>query len=217
MNKSWLGKQVELILSGCRIPIQGEIIDIGNDIFVIYGESRFIYIPIHHLQQMRLTTNNNPIITLPPDPAIDHNNISYRKILMNSRGYFSEISVGDKSLHGYVTAIMNDYFVFFSPLHRSVYISVDHLKYIVPYPPNTTPFSLSHEHFPLQPASKPLSRTLDQQIKKLEGELVILNLGDKPYRAGFLKYLDGNLLELVEAEGNTLIMHTDHIKTIHVP
>lgn len=215
---SWLGKQTEFVLSGSKNPIQGEMIDIGNDIVVVYADNRFIYIPIHHLQQMRLVPNKrNMAVTTPTDPAIDHNKISYRKILMNSRGIFSEISLGDKSIHGYVTAIMNDYFVFFSPLHHSVFISVKHLKYIVPYPTNTTPFSLKHEHFPVQPASITLSRTLDQQLHKLEGQLVTLNLGAKPYRAGFLKKIEGNLLELVEAEGSSLIMHTDHIQAIHVP
>ena len=215
---SWLGKQAEFVLSGCKNSIQGEIIDIGNDIVVVYENYRYIYIPIHHLQQMRLTPNrSNMTDSTPPDPAIDHSKISYRKILMNSRGIFSQVSLGDQSIHGYVTAIMNDYFVFFSPLHHSVYISVKHLKYIVPYPVNTTPFSLRHDHFPVQPAAISLSRTLDQQLHKLEGQLVTLNLGAKPYRAGLLKSVEGNLLELVEAEGTSLMMHTDHIQAIHVP
>lgn len=218
MITSWLGKHTEFVLSGCKNSIHGEIIDIGDDIVVVYGDNRFIYIPIHHLQQMRLARNRNDMAdAAPPDPAIDHSHISYRKILMNSRGIFSEVSIGDKALHGYVTAIMNDYFVFFSPLHRSVFISLKHLKYIVPYPINTTPFSLRLEHFPVQPASISLSRTLDQQLHKLEGQLVTLNLGTKPYRAGLLKKLDNNLLELVEAEGTSQIMHTDHIQSVHLP
>jgi hypothetical protein len=216
----WLGKSIELELSGCKLPIQGETIDMGQDLIVVYGNHRFIYIPLHHLQSMHMTKADDPNSTtiLPaPDPEMDHNNISYRKILMNARGRFSEISIGGRTLHGYITNIMNDYFIFFSPLHHSVYVSINHLKYIIPSPTNSTPYSLSQQHFPMQPASMPLSRTLDQQLQKMVGELVILNLGDKPYRAGLLKSADNNLLELVEAEGNTLIMHTDHVQTIHLP
>ncbi|MFS0870868.1 DUF2642 domain-containing protein [Paenibacillus xylanilyticus] len=216
----WLGKSIELELSGCKFPIQGEIIDMGQDLIVVYGQQRFTYVPLHHLQSMHVNkaedtgfTTNVPA----PDPEMDHNNISYRKILMNARGRFSEISIGGRTLHGYITNIMNDYFIFFSPLHHSVYVSINHLKYIIPSPTNSTPYSLSQQHFPIQPASMPLSRTLEQQLQKMVGELVILNLGDKPYRAGLLKAADNNLLELVEAEGNTLIMHTDHVQTIHLP
>lgn len=214
----WLGKSIQLELSGCRLPIQGEIIDMGQDLIVVYGNQRFIYIPLHHLQSMYITIADDSNSNLPaPDPTMDHNNISYRKILMNARGRFSEISIGGRTLHGYITNIMNDYFIFFSPLHHSVYVSINHLKYIIPSPTNSTPYSLSQQHFPMQPASMPLSRTLDQQLQKMVGELVILNLGDKPYRAGLLKSADNNLLELVGAEGNTLIMHTDHVQTIHLP
>ncbi|MCM3129126.1 DUF2642 domain-containing protein [Paenibacillus provencensis] len=214
---SWLGKQIELSISGCKNLIQGEVIDVGNDIVVLYGDFRYVYVPLHHLQYLRLSDNSSTVTEEPPDPSLDHSNISYRKILMHARGIFSEISVGDKALHGYVTSIMNDYFVFYSPLHRSVYVSVEHVKYIIPYPPNVRPFSLSQEYFPIQPTSMSLSRTLDQQLKKLKGELVTINLQDSPHRAGLLKAIDNNLMEIVEAAGSSIIMHTDHIKTIHLP
>lgn len=215
MLKPWLGTQVEVMLSGCIELIQGDVIDIGNDIIVLYDNNRYIYIPIHHLQNMKAAQKNSSEPYIPPDPSFEHENISYRKILMNARGLFSEVSVGDKTLHGYVTSIMNDYFTFYSPMHRTVYVSVDHVKYIVPYPSNVTPFSLGLEHFPMQPASMPLSRTLQQQMKKLEKEIVILNLEGKPHRAGLLKRVENNLIELVQAGGSTIVVHADHIKTIH--
>lgn len=214
--KTWIGVQAELMLSGCPEVIQGEIIDIGNDIIVLYGDSRFIYIPLHHLQYMKMIQNDESKNNTLSEPSLDHDNISYRKILMNARGLFCELSIGDKTLHGYITSIMNDYFTFFSPLHRLVYVSVNHVKYIVPYPPAITPFSLGPEHFPMQPASMPLSRTMDQQLKKMEGELVILNLEGKPYRAGFLKNAGNNLIELILAGGSKLIIHADHVKTVHL-
>ncbi|MCR2804560.1 DUF2642 domain-containing protein [Paenibacillus soyae] len=212
--KSWLGTHVELMLSGC-IELQGEIIDVGNDILVLYDNNRYAYIPIHHLQFLKAAQKDNEEQMKPPAPSFEHENISYRKILMNARGLFSEISVGDKTLHGYVTSIMNDYLTFYSPLQRTVYVSVNHIKYIVPYHSNVTPFSLGLENFPIQPASMPLSRTLDQQLRKLEKQIVILNLDGKPHRAGLLKRVEHNLIELVQAEGSTIVVHTDHIKTIH--
>jgi hypothetical protein len=214
----WLGKSIELELSGCKLPIQGEIVDVGQDLIVVYGNQRFVYVPLHHIQSMHVISSDDSTMAVPmPDPEMDHNNISYRKMLMNARGRFSEISIAGRTLHGYITNIMNDYFMFYSPLYHSIYVSINHLKYIIPSPTNSTPYSLSQQHFPMQPSSMSLSRTLDQQLHKMIGELVILNLGGKPYRAGLLKNANSQLLALVEAEGTSLIMHTDHIQTIHLP
>ncbi|MGQ8870687.1 DUF2642 domain-containing protein [Paenibacillus sp. TSA_86.1] len=216
----WLGKIVEFELSGCKLPIQGEVIDAGEDMMVVYGNQRYIYVPLHHLQTMRFMKseeNSNHVDVPAPDPEMDHDNISYRKVLMNARGKFSEISIGGRTLHGYITGIMNDYFIFYSPLHQSVYVSIHHLKYIIPSPSNSRPFAMDHQHFPIQPSSISLSRTLDQQLLKMAGELVILNLGYKPEQTGLLKNINNKLLEVIDAEGSARFMHLSHIQTIHLP
>ncbi|WP_433943515.1 DUF2642 domain-containing protein [Paenibacillus sp. SN-8-1] len=216
--KKWLNQAVELELSGCSERIIGELIDMGSDILVLLSESKFIYIPIHHLQNMNLSPADPQLNDSSSSPSPEQDQISYRKMLMNSRGIFTEVSIGNKhSIHGYLTGIMNDYFVFFSPIHGSIYISINHVKYLIPYPPNKTPFNLSQDHFPVQPAALPVSRTLDQQIKKLEGELIIVNLGEKPSHAGLLKSSDNNILEMIDANGNIHVIHGDHIMTIHSP
>ncbi|WP_427181362.1 DUF2642 domain-containing protein [Paenibacillus sp. TC-CSREp1] len=217
---TWLGKTIEFELSGCKLPIQGEVIDVGEDIMVLYGNQRYIYVPLHHLQTMHFTRSeeNTTSMDVPaPDPEMDHNNISYRKVLMNARGKFSEISIGRRKLHGYITSIMNDYFIFYSPLHQSVYVSIHHLKYIIPSPSNSRPFAMDHQHFPIQPSTISLSRTLDQQLQKMVGELVILNLDYKPEQTGLLKNVNDKLIEVIDAEGYTRFMHTSHVQTLHLP
>ncbi|MNK03145.1 hypothetical protein D3C87_209780 [compost metagenome] len=216
--KKWLNQIVELELSGCNERILGELIDMGSDILVLFSESKFIYIPIHHLQNMNLSLTDPQLNDSSGNPSPEQDQISYRKMLMNSRGMFTEVSIGNKrSIHGYLTGIMNDYFVFFSPIYGSVYVSINHVKYLIPYPPNQTPYDLSQDHFPVQPAALPVPRTLDRQIKKLEGKLIIVNLGEKPCHAGLLKIFENNILEMIDASGNTTIIHSDHIMTIHFP
>ncbi|WP_068619454.1 DUF2642 domain-containing protein [Paenibacillus tuaregi] len=216
--KKWLNQTVELELSGCTERIIGELIDMGSDILVLFSESKFIYIPIHHLQHLNLASADLQLYDSSRNPSPEQDQISYRKMLMNSRGIFTEVSIGNKhSIHGYLTGIMNDYFIFFSPVYGSVYVAINHVKYLIPYPPNKTPFDLSQDHFPVQPAALPVSRALDQQIKKLEGELIIVNLGEKPCHAGLLKTLENNILEMIDAGGNINVIHADHIMTIHFP
>lgn len=215
---SMVGKPVELELSGCKMQLCGQLVDIGNDVLVLFSKTKYVYIPIHHLQHLRLVDEWDLPTIDEPSPPKEHTNISYRKMLMNSRGTFSEIYLGGRhTLHGYVTSIMNDYFVYFSPLFQTVYIPVNHVKYLIPYPPNTTPYTLSHEHFPIQPAAVSLSRALDQQLRKLQGQLVIFDLGDHPQKTGLLKTIDNNLIELVQADGRSNMVHVDHIKSIHLP
>ncbi len=218
--RSLLGKKVELKISGCKVPIMGELVDLGSDIIVIFSETRYVYVPIHHLQHMKLAQDGEGEDSSPGDsePLVDHNHISYRKMLMNSRGIFTEISLGGPSpLHGYVTSIMNDYFIFFSPLYHSVYIPLHHVKSICPLPPTMTPYYLSQHLIQVQQPAVSLSRTLDQQLEKFQNELVIFDLGESPLKAGLLKKVDNRIIELVEAGGSTILLHCDHIKSIHLP
>jgi len=209
---------VELDVSGTSIPIRGKLIDMGPDIAVIRGSSQFYYVPLIHIQQLRTSLYEEEVSDdeLPFDPETEP--ISYRKMLMSAKGMFSELYItGNHSIHGYVMSVMNDYFVFYSPVYHSIIISLDHLKYLSPYHPNVTPYLLSPEQFPLKPSSVSLTRTFDQQLRKLVGEFVILDLGESPNRIGVLRGLDGQLLELTNAAGQSVFIHYNHIKTIHFP
>lgn len=216
--RSMIGKPVEVELSGCKMLLRGEFIDMGSDVLVIFSGAKYVYMPVHHLQHLRLTEDwENPQMES-PDSKIDLTDISYRKMLMNSRGIFTEIYLGGPhTLHGYVTSIMNDFFVYHSPLHQTVYIPVNHVKYLIPYPPNLTPYSLGQEHFPVQPSTMTLSRTLDGQLKKLQGHLVVFDLGEHPHKSGLLKSVTDKIIQLVQANGSDLFLHTDHIKSVHLP
>ena len=85
--RSMIGKRIELELSGCKSLLHGEFIDMGSDVLVLYSNSKYIYTPIHHLQHLRLSEEwENHTVDASPDSKMDLTNISYRKMLMNSRG-----------------------------------------------------------------------------------------------------------------------------------
>ncbi|PYI52099.1 DUF2642 domain-containing protein [Paenibacillus flagellatus] len=215
-----LGSRIKIEISGRFLPIRGTLIDIGTDIIVVNNGTQYLYLPVLHIQKLEPDDSLETIAAAGGDQEqmFDHTDISYRKILMNAKGIFTEVGItGFQSLHGYITSIMNDYFVFFSPVYRTVYVSLQHVKLIIPYAPNRTPYYLSRERFPLQPPGITLARTFDQQMKKLEGELIALDLGESPSKIGLLKSVDNRLVELVGANGQHLYMHGEHVKTIHVP
>lgn len=219
MKTTLRGAVVEVELSGRTLPVRGVLIETGPDILVLRSDSRYYYIPLVHVQQLRKSDElyeDNPAAEQPFEPHSDP--ISYRKVLLNAKGMFAELYIaGRQSIHGYVTSVMNDYFVFYSPVYHSVVISLDHLKYLVPYHPAVTPYDLTHEQFPLKPSPVSLSRTFEQQVRKLLGEFVVLDLGDHPNKIGVLKGLDDGMLELVNAAGKSIFIHFKHVKTIHLP
>ncbi len=214
-----LDHYVELDISGKAVPIRGKLIDLGQDILVLHNGTQFLYVPLIHLQQLRLSVRENQDVDAPEIPFEPQNDpISYRKVLMNAKGMFSELYIaGNQSIHGYLTSVMNDFFVFYSPVYHSVIVSLSHLKYLIPYNPNVTPYTLTPEQFPLKPSPITLARTFDQQLRKLIGEFVILDLGENPNKIGVLKSIDQNMIELSTAGGNAVYLHFDHVKTVHLP
>lgn len=215
----YLSQPVSVTVSGSRVPIKGTLIDLGNDILVLHNGMQFLYVPLVHLQQLSRCPAAEADFGPPPEPPQEGTaELSYRKVLMNAKGMFSELYItGNQSVHGYVTSIMNDFFVFYSPMYRSLFVSMRHLKTLIPYDDQTTPYSLEQEKFPVNPTSASLSRTFDQQLKKFEGEFVVLDLGVHPGKIGMLKSVTGNLIELVTADGASTFIHLDHVKTIHKP
>ncbi|XID93647.1 DUF2642 domain-containing protein [Paenibacillaceae bacterium WGS1546] len=217
--ETYLNQSVSLTVSGIRVPVKGRLIDLGADILVLHNGSQFLYVPLVHIQQLTRCPPLESNFGVPAEPPLDPaTELSYRKVLLNAKGMFTELFIaGSQTVHGYVTSIMNDFFVFYSPMFRSLYVSMRHLKILVPYDPQTTPYALEQEKFPVHPTTASLARTFEQQLKKFENEFVILDLGEHPEKIGLLKSVRNNLLELVTADGASTFIHLDHVKTIHRP
>lgn len=215
-----IGKNINLEISG-KLELYGKLIDAGLDILVLYN-GQYLYIPFGHVQRIKEDpqTDYEWDGDFQPVQPIDTNTdtISYRKILIHAKGIFVSLYVeGNKTIHGYLTSVMNDYFVFYSPAHKVMYISMNHLKWLIPFNKNITPYSLSHENLPVNPTSFPLARTFTEQCKKLENKMVILDNGDHPEKIGLLKKVLDNKMVLVTAEGEIVYWNCEHLKTIHFP
>lgn len=214
------GKYIEVEISG-GIFHRGYLIDSGLDIFVLYdGENNhFFYIPFQHVQRMKETRlDENSFYDPPSERPIETDGISYRNTLMTAKGLFVQIYVtGNKAIHGYLTSIMNDYFVFHSPVYKTMYISMNHVKWLIPYSADATPYSLSGQSIPFTPPSISLARYFEEQLKKFEAQLVILDGGDNPEKIGLLKRVQNNKAILITAEGETVYWNLGHIKTIQSP
>ncbi|MEH7416437.1 DUF2642 domain-containing protein [Neobacillus drentensis] len=216
-----LGKYIEVEISGGTFH-KGTLVDSGLDIIVMYDGKRqhFLYIPFIHVQRLKETSlDKEEYYYQPPsEKPIETDVISFRKALTIAKGLFVQVYVtGNKSIHGYLTSIMNDYFIFHSPLYKAMFISMNHVKWVIPYPPNTTPYSLDNQKFQLSPLPSSLARSFEEQLKKLENQLVILDGGDHSEKIGLLQKVRNNKAILITAEGEKVYRNLEHIKTIQLP
>ena len=216
-----IGKTIEVEISR-DIFLKGTLLDSGLDIIVMYDDKNqhFLYIPIVHVQQLKETIldKEDPSYQPPSERPIETDLISFRKALMIAKGLFVQVYVtGNKSIHGYLTSIMNDYFVFHSPVYKTMFIAMKHVKWLIPYPPNATPYSLNNEDLPLIPVSTPLARSFDEQLKKFENQLVIIDGGENTEQIGLLQKVRNNKVILITAEREMVYRNIEHIKTIQLP
>ncbi|MCM3693482.1 DUF2642 domain-containing protein [Neobacillus niacini] len=216
-----VGKNIEVEISGGKFH-SGTMVDSGLDILVLYvGRSqRFLYIPAVHIQRVKeVTMEQNSIVYEPPTEKPiepDSLSISFRGILTSAKGRFVEVYVtGNKSIHGYLTSIMNNHFVFYSPVFKTVFISMDHVKWLIPYPEHSAPYSIINQTLPAAPASIPLARSFEDQCKKLENHLVVIDGGDSSEKIGLLQKVLNSQLTLVTAEREIVYRNLKHVKTIH--
>jgi hypothetical protein len=213
----YIGKVLDLELSGDK-KISGILVELGQDLAVIFNGYKYFYIPLLHVQFFKLNQTSDLNVATTKVPIESQNKVYYRNILSNARGKFVELYVsGNLSIHGYVTNIMTNYFVFYSPIYKNMFISMNHLKWLVPYYSNQTPYSLQNDQLPVNPISVSLSRTFEEQLEKLIGKIVIFDLGQNPNKIGLLKNISDNVAELVTADENALYCRIEHLKTAHSP
>ncbi|CAM3861684.1 DUF2642 domain-containing protein [Mesobacillus zeae] len=220
--KSLLGLDVKVEISGSTV-VSGILIDVGLDILVLFNGKKYLYIPMIHLHNIKERElagfeekTEQPKVPMPLKSEAE--NISYRKILTNAKGQFLEVFVtGNRSIHGYITSVLNDYIVFYSPVFKTLFISMQHLKWLTPYMSSLAPYKLSSSELPIVPASLALARSFEEQLKKYEGKLLVFDLGDHPDKAGLVKGINHNIVELINAEGRNIFWKMHHLKTVHIP
>lgn len=222
--EDYLGSVVNIEVSG-QLLFTGYLIDLGTDVIVINNGKQYIYLPYQHIHSVKKAVDDViDVIEEGSDQGesqikIDNgDSINFRKILCNAKGLFIECYItGNHTLHGYITQIMDDYLVFFSPVYRTTFISFDHLKYIIPYYPGATPYSADKAYLSVNQTDINFAPTFEQLLKSMEGRFMVLDLGGNPDKTGFFKSIRSGIIQLVTANGEVYHWNLKHIKTAHLP
>lgn len=217
---AFTGEAVIIELTGKKV-INGFLIEVGSEVMIVYNGDDYIYISTSHIKSMSVVSKDSIGIDEPSvSPQLEQEDqLSLRKILTTAKGVFLEIyTTGNQSIHGYITGIMNNYFAFYSPVYKTMYISLQHLKWLIPYSTNLSPYRLSMENLPVNPSNSiTLARSFEVQLEKLSGHLVVLNLGVQEEMIGKIEKVTDNIMELITAKGESTYLNMQHIQTIHLP
>lgn len=215
-----LGQTVYAELAG-KVCKTGYLIDYGDDLFVLYDGRQYVYIPFLHTQLLTRNTVED-IVIQPPDQAQIGNQspkITLREMLTNATGQFLELwATGRQPLHGTLAHLQDDFLVFESPVYKTMYVSLDHLKWFIPFASTHLPYATPLPQATSTVDVSQLPPTFEEQVQRLVGSLVVFDAGEMTEKIGTLMQVNPNgMLELITATGEKMYLNLHHLKTIHAP
>ncbi|GLX69019.1 hypothetical protein [Paenibacillus glycanilyticus] len=216
---SYYSKNVIVEISGTT-PVHGLLIAAGIDLVVLLREQKYYYIPMSHVHRVTLDAKANQ-----EDYSHSHG-ISFMEqeeplglMLQKAIDLFVDISVSShKPVSGYLREIKSDYLILQSPVYRTIFVSLNHLKWLIPYSSHYMPFGQSAET-----VRTPMSKDLES-VNKFEdlftfesGNKVVINFGSASEQIGIINAVGSGIVDLTDASGNNGMYPLSHIKTLFVP
>ncbi|UVI27587.1 DUF2642 domain-containing protein [Paenibacillus spongiae] len=211
-----LSQKVIIDISG-KVRLSGILVDAGSDIIVLLHQERYLYIPLNHVHQVMpdLSKNEDNASAAYSPMKYENDQISLKDILRQAAGLFVELNVsGHVPLHGYMIAVQSDYLVLYSPIFKHIHISLQHLKWLIPYPANHVPYSQDSKVIAAKPLNALIPSTFGELCKNAEGKLAVFDLG---HTIGFIQQVNTGTITFVDANGNPMIWNVEHLKSLYLP
>ena len=200
--------------------MNGTLIDVGSDVIVLFNGTDYVYIPLARVHNIGLDQDNEDDLQAPTElPSIvaeeSEEDLSFGEVLAQAKGRFVEIYVtGGQSLHGTITGIMNNYIVFQSPVYKTMYISLTHLQWLIPYAQNHQLYGLDNDAA-TQLNNETVATTFENQVEKFINKIVVLNIGGHKSYIGKVNNVEEQIVEFQSARTSPVYLSLHHIKTIH--
>ncbi|SOC05478.1 hypothetical protein SAMN05880501_10467 [Ureibacillus xyleni] len=210
---------VKVDLAG-KTYFRGSLIESNGEIIVLYDGKDFIYIPMSHVDNISVSQNEAENILTPLTlPSIlngkQENVLTLDEMLNLSKGMYTEIYVANRQpIHGLIYNVMSDYFIFHSPIYKTIYISKQHLKWLIPFHEQKRPFELTDDELKVS-SNNQFESSFKRQVERMKNKIVMFNLGEHSHHIGKLMNVYDQIVELRTARGNTILLNMTHIKSIH--
>lgn len=214
--ESYIGQIIGVEVSSKK-SIIGKLLEVGSDIIVLFNGQQYVYLPVVHLISVKKveTSYTEEYINNDMSPfEKEEKQLSMKQILTNASGIFVELFLtGSHTIHGYIRYVKEDYIVFDSPAFKTIYIPIDHLKWLIPYI-NQTPYQIKIGQ-QLNSSDESFAHTFKEQMKMYIGKIVLFDLGKDSEKIGILNHVDPILVELVTGNGKTIYLNMTHLKSMH--
>ncbi|WP_065408850.1 hypothetical protein [Pseudobacillus wudalianchiensis] len=218
--KIYIGEPVALDLLGKK-ELSGILVDFGSEVLILYRQDEYFYIPLFHIRGIRSLSKEEADTLTQPDKLTEISlteELSLKKVLEAAKGVFLEINVtAAQPFHGYITNILDDYVVFFSPTYQTMLIPFQHIKWLIPYPPASHPYGFKNTILPATSTAKSFARTFASQIEKMAGAFITCNVGEKESKSGKLLSKGNHFVHLLTAKERQIHISIPHIKNIICP
>lgn len=221
MTLQRLNKEIVVIeLSGGKF-LNGSVVDSSSELFVLYDGNKFFYLPFEHIHSLKIDVDNENNIQQPSQiPTLiskGHQDLTLKNILSLAKGIHVEIMVvRNEALHGMITEVMDDYFVFESPIYKKMLILNKHLKWLIPYFNNEFPYGLGEQEFlSLSSHTHAYKNTFASQIAELKNQLVVINLERDFSHIGKLQNINDSIIVMLNGKSEVTYFNLSHIQTLH--
>ena len=94
-----------------------------------------------------------------------------------------------------------------------MYISMSHLKWLIPYAQNELAYGLE---LSVQHNNETLASTFEVQAEQFKDEIVVLNIGGPKSHIGKITNVEQQIVEVQTARADSIYVNLSHIKTLHV-
>lgn len=189
---------------------------------MLYDGNKFVYIPFEHIQSFYKDFENENNIQTPSEiPAFIsrvNQNLTLKNILTLAKGIHVEIMVAkNEPLHGVITTIKDDYFVFESPVYKRMFIAQYHLKWLIPHL-NQLPYGLSGKEFQhfASANDETFQSTFVSQLAELKNQMAILNLGKDFSHIGKVINVNNQLISIENGKSKLTYFNLSHIQTLQL-
>ena len=211
---------VRIEITGKKM-VSGELIDVGSDMIVLFNGKDFMYIPVDHIRNFEPDRDNENNVESPTElPTIvakdDQEDLSFEKVLAQAKDRLVEIYVsGTQSFHGTITGIKSDYLVFQSPIYKTMYISLAHIKWLIPFPQGQKLYGSDLVFSSTQSTNDTYASSFATQVEKLINKIVVLNSSERESLIGKINNVEEQIVEFQAARTSPFYLNLRHVKTLH--
>lgn len=220
--EQYVGEVISLEVAGGRY-INGALIDFGPDIMVVFDSMNhyYYYLPLAHVKYFKLNTREDSSGCTDFSGKVMTDEVgllSLRGVLDKAKDALLEIFVtGNHPIYGYISDVLSNYILFNSPVFKTMAIDVEHIKWLALTEKNQTFYSKGRTDFEVEHTlTSVAAATFEQQLNKMIDKIIVLDMGTEPNKIGLVVNVSGDFIELINANEETYLLNTKHIKMFHM-